>query len=293
MTGLEGLAGSSFPDVLIGDTGANRLDGGPGDDLASGGEGNDLLLGRDGADRLFGEGADDVLEGGAGDDELGGGDGKDSLLAGEGTDVAFGDGGDDIIDGGAGADEQDGGAGDDSCPDGLNPPTCENTSIPIGASVICQVDLTVNSFAVTQDTDLTADEWHFDTFADVPDTAHVYYPLIQADSGDTVQLGLTISSGLYPKETFPKIPSIRTIVFETDLTNEDVGATSLSPGLLTCPGTLNAVVPVTKVITPGPWFFRFFPLPGAPPFVVFVVSVAYNWNAFEVALPPGAGGADW
>ena len=58
--GIEGLEGSAFNDVLVGDGGASRL------------------FGRDGRDTLRGEGGDDTLEGGAGPDTLVGGAGEDT-----------------------------------------------------------------------------------------------------------------------------------------------------------------------------------------------------------------------
>ncbi|MDR0808332.1 MAG: hypothetical protein LBE86_04270 [Gemmobacter sp.] len=68
--GIEGLAGSTFNDTLIGDAGANRIEGRAGSDLLSGGGGGDLL------------------DGGAGDDTLIGGAGPDTLVGGSGRDLA-------------------------------------------------------------------------------------------------------------------------------------------------------------------------------------------------------------
>lgn len=69
-TSIEGLSGSSFNDILIGNAGANSLSGGAGNDQLSGGDGNDQLLGGSG---------DDFLEGGTGADSLNGGDGTDTV----------------------------------------------------------------------------------------------------------------------------------------------------------------------------------------------------------------------
>ena len=58
---VEGILGSDYQDVLVGDKGDNYLRGHDGDDDLHGGSGDDRLEGGAGADRL---------EGGAGDDEL-------------------------------------------------------------------------------------------------------------------------------------------------------------------------------------------------------------------------------
>jgi Ca2+-binding RTX toxin-like protein len=67
---IENLVGSALSDRLIGDAGANRLQGLRGDDVLAGGAGNDRL------------------EGGDGDDVLNGGPGADTLMGGAGTDTA-------------------------------------------------------------------------------------------------------------------------------------------------------------------------------------------------------------
>ena len=67
---IEGIEGSAYDDVLIGDNGRNRLEGGDGDDE---------LRGNDGADWLFGGGGNDLLEGGDRRDVLDGGPGIDTL----------------------------------------------------------------------------------------------------------------------------------------------------------------------------------------------------------------------
>ena len=87
--GVEGILGSSFRDVIEGNTvdnlffgfdgndvlrggsGNDRLDGGRGNDTLDAGEGSDTLLGRSGADVLIGgEGGGDTMLGGDGDDTL-------------------------------------------------------------------------------------------------------------------------------------------------------------------------------------------------------------------------------
>lgn len=67
-TGIEGLAGGNFNDILVGDAQANLLWGRWGNDMLSGGAGNDNLLGDIGNDTLIGGAGVDVLRGGAGAD---------------------------------------------------------------------------------------------------------------------------------------------------------------------------------------------------------------------------------
>lgn len=69
-TSIEGLSGSSYDDILIGNAGNNTLSGGFGNDLLTGGDGNDQLLGGSGGD---------FLDGGVGADALNGGDGTDMV----------------------------------------------------------------------------------------------------------------------------------------------------------------------------------------------------------------------
>ena len=77
LSGVEGLVGSDYNDVLTGDTQANLIEAGLGDDTLSGGEGAD------------------TLDGGTGDDAylINPGDGQDSIQDSSGNDtVLFGDG---------------------------------------------------------------------------------------------------------------------------------------------------------------------------------------------------------
>ena|GEM_PF-1048450 len=96
LQGIEALRGSEFRDTLIGDSGANWLEGGGA---------VDFLQGLEGDDTLSGGGAGDWIDGGAGNDSLSGGTGDDTLLGGAG---------DDVLAGGAGADEMRGGTGNDT-----------------------------------------------------------------------------------------------------------------------------------------------------------------------------------
>lgn len=103
-TGVEGISGTDFNDILLGDDQANVLIGGDGFDTISGRDGGDLLQGGDLDDVLNGQNGEDTLEGGADDDTLDGGADDDTLR---------GENGDDILVGGAGADLLDGGEGFD------------------------------------------------------------------------------------------------------------------------------------------------------------------------------------
>ncbi|MCA3324932.1 MAG: hypothetical protein INF69_14630, partial [Roseomonas sp.] len=78
LTGIENVAGSGFNDSILGDSGANLLDGGIGLDNLPG----------SGADTLAGGLGNDTLQGGADNDSLAGGDGDDSLIGGTGIDWA-------------------------------------------------------------------------------------------------------------------------------------------------------------------------------------------------------------
>jgi Ca2+-binding RTX toxin-like protein len=67
---MEGLIGSRFDDVLVGDTQ---------DNASYGLSGNDFLYGLDGLDTLSGDAEADILNGGAGADYLDGGGGLTSF----------------------------------------------------------------------------------------------------------------------------------------------------------------------------------------------------------------------
>ena len=78
---IEGLVGSSYDDLLVGDDEANEL---------SGLSGNDNLKGSGGDDVLFGGADNDMLKGGGGEDKLHGGSGIDTAAynqSGEGVNV--------------------------------------------------------------------------------------------------------------------------------------------------------------------------------------------------------------
>lgn len=95
LSGIEGVFGSSFNDILTGDDLGNTLEGWSGNDKLTGGKGLDSLYGDDGKDLLLGGDDDDWL--------FGGGD-NDTLLGGNGNDMLYGDDGNDKLTGGAGID---------------------------------------------------------------------------------------------------------------------------------------------------------------------------------------------
>ncbi|MCP8632373.1 calcium-binding protein, partial [Pseudomonas mosselii] len=131
LSGIEGLAGSAFADVLNGDAGANTLYGAEGDDVINGGAGNDILYGDGIYSTDFGALARpantqvaqaDVVNGGDGDDTITGalndtgsvyhGDaGNDTIQTTNGK--AYGDDGNDRLVGNGFAYELYGGAGAD------------------------------------------------------------------------------------------------------------------------------------------------------------------------------------
>jgi Ca2+-binding RTX toxin-like protein len=78
----EGVRGSEKPDLIVGDGGANHLDGGDGADEIRGGDGNDFVDGNVGEDRVYGESGDDKVYGGdSANDLVDGGAGKDEIVA--------------------------------------------------------------------------------------------------------------------------------------------------------------------------------------------------------------------
>jgi Ca2+-binding RTX toxin-like protein len=88
LSGIEGVYGSWYDDMLVGDAGHNTFYGSYGTDALYGGDGNDALLGGEGQDFLRGQAGNDQLYGDAGDDQLNGGDGADIVSGGAGYDLA-------------------------------------------------------------------------------------------------------------------------------------------------------------------------------------------------------------
>lgn len=123
--GADTLNGNSLDNKIFGGVGGDNLNGNGGNDFLSGGDGVDILSGRAGDDTLWGGAGDDYLTGGIGDNHMFGGDGIDTIFGasfGEGGPVTAGNntidggGGNDKIDCGfsGGDDVVDGGSGDDN-----------------------------------------------------------------------------------------------------------------------------------------------------------------------------------
>jgi Ca2+-binding RTX toxin-like protein len=135
---IEGLTGSAFADILIGNGGDNWLLGGGGADQLQGGTGFDTAgygnsaigltaslldpsanTGEAAGDvytsieGLSGSSFNDILIGNAGNNMLSGGFGNDLLSGGDGNDQLLGGSGDDFLEGGAGSDVLNGGDGTD------------------------------------------------------------------------------------------------------------------------------------------------------------------------------------
>jgi Ca2+-binding RTX toxin-like protein len=75
---IENVTGSTLRDAILGNAGANVLDGRDGDDTMSGAGGDDLLIGGLGNDTLDGNEGNDTFVGGSGGDVMTGGDGIDT-----------------------------------------------------------------------------------------------------------------------------------------------------------------------------------------------------------------------
>jgi len=129
LSSIESVTGSNYDDVLIGNIGANRLDGGTGDDNVEGGAGDDTLIGGAGMDTVHYDHAASAVNvnlstgaasGGGGSDSLSqfehvvGSDFNDTLTGDGGANTLSGGLGNDTLDGGLGNDVLDGGAGTDT-----------------------------------------------------------------------------------------------------------------------------------------------------------------------------------
>jgi Ca2+-binding RTX toxin-like protein len=145
---LEGIIGSKFDDVLIGNSLRNNIQGLAGHDILIGNAGDDTLDGGDGIDtvsyrldpggitvnldqntatdgfggtdtllnieNVLGSAQNDLIIGNIGVNWLFGGNGSDIIRAGGGDDYAYGEDGNDTLYGGDGDDFLDGGLGNDS-----------------------------------------------------------------------------------------------------------------------------------------------------------------------------------
>ncbi|ACU89970.1 tandem-95 repeat protein [Desulfomicrobium baculatum] len=103
LVGIENIIGSQWFDSLLGDGGANMIDGGGYWDYILGRGGDDTLLGGSDNDTLDGGAGNDFMDGGADNDLLIGGAGIDTIQGGTGDDLIHG-GADDVVDGGDGFD---------------------------------------------------------------------------------------------------------------------------------------------------------------------------------------------
>jgi len=148
LTGIEGLTGSAFNDVVYTAAAGGTVDGGAGDDRLYGEAGVDRLLGGSGGDHIYGSAGADIIDGGADFDfvrydfssaavsvDLGGGSRSggdaqgdsltsiegivgtafgDALYGGAGDNIFYGQAGNDVLKGFGGNDVLEGGDGDDN-----------------------------------------------------------------------------------------------------------------------------------------------------------------------------------
>ncbi len=130
---IEGTAG---PDVIVALGGADDVDAkggkdticlGSGSDTADGGSSGDTIKGGSGADTIVGGSGHDTIDGNGGSDDIRGDDGNDEVNGNKGADIVRGGDGDDLISGGPGSpDICRGGSGTDQATGG-----CEvKTGIP-------------------------------------------------------------------------------------------------------------------------------------------------------------------
>ena len=110
---IEGISGSFYDDVLIGNDEVNDLRGLAGDDEIHGNGGDDKLNGSRGNDTIYGGAGNDFIDAGSHDDLVHGGDGDDTIYGESGNDTLFGDAGNDIIHGGVDNDWISGGLDND------------------------------------------------------------------------------------------------------------------------------------------------------------------------------------
>ena len=87
---IENLEGSSWDDVLLGSTEANRIEGGNGQDRIEGRAGDDFLNGMSKNDTINGGFGSDLVKGELGDDRLDGSFGNDTVWGGSGNDIMTG-----------------------------------------------------------------------------------------------------------------------------------------------------------------------------------------------------------
>ncbi|MAK96406.1 MAG: hypothetical protein CL996_02790, partial [Euryarchaeota archaeon] len=82
LSGIEGVLGTGFEDILQGGSDENIIYAGDGDDVVIGNGGDDDLYGNEGIDVIYGGDGDDYIVGGSGNDVLYGGSGDDIFVTG-------------------------------------------------------------------------------------------------------------------------------------------------------------------------------------------------------------------
>jgi Ca2+-binding RTX toxin-like protein len=211
-TSIEGIVGTEFADVLIGDSGDNFLDGVEGNDTLNGGAGNDtavlgglsseytktktatgwIVSGLDGVDVLTG------IEFLAFDDDTVAlvtvptvvlGAAADTVTGGDSVDVIDGGGGDDSLAGGAGADKLLGGTGSDTLDGGTGN---DKLSGGVGDDVLVggAGDNLLDGGAGAADVvilDGLASDYSV-RIIDGPSTSKLFYTLTGLEPGDVVAL---------------------------------------------------------------------------------------------------------
>jgi Ca2+-binding RTX toxin-like protein len=137
--GNDTLIGNAGDDTLSGGDGEDDLNGGNGNDTVNGGNGNDTLSGGNGSDNMSGGAGDDEMAGGAGDDTMSGDQfddnnvvGNDSMQGGSGSDTMNGNAGNDFVEGGRDNDTIAGGTGSDVVDGGLGMDTFVVNAMPQG-----------------------------------------------------------------------------------------------------------------------------------------------------------------
>ena len=111
--GADALNGTPDADVILGMGGDDTINGKGGPDVICGGGGKDEIYGQDGEDRIRGDDQGDRIIGGSGGDRTKGAAGPDVLDGRGGPDRLFGQAGNDKLEGAAGADRFSGGSGKD------------------------------------------------------------------------------------------------------------------------------------------------------------------------------------
>jgi len=120
-SGGEMFYGNDANNHIVGNGGADFINGGAGQDTLDGGDDNDHIYGNglgvagsaDGGDSILGGAGHDYINGNAGNDTISGGDGNDRIQGGQDDDLIHGDAGYDQINGNLGNDTIHGDDGND------------------------------------------------------------------------------------------------------------------------------------------------------------------------------------